>query len=316
MGHSQTIYVLICHARAGADYHSRLETDSVRVIFDRSSFHGERFELLSSSRLRRLTSQRRVDVFHTQTFLDELIQSYGSRKVSAASWREHLKYAVQICNGGIFVPPDAMWRAELVDARGLAAQHLIPFEQFIGLQGTLLRTAETGDLSQEWAETASERRDIQRRKARQLAIFREARKAVAMELKSRKLKGSMRDYRYSEYRRTEFIRNGRLLMELVDKKRAKVLSDCWEANPDEYPYYTAFLDGFVYSQYYAAIEHNGRLDGNEQADYEQLAYLLWADVVVSDDQAFFRSAFDTIWKPRGKRMDTAASFVRLLNTLA
>jgi hypothetical protein len=62
------------------------------------------------------------------------------------------------------------------------------------------------------------------------------------------------------------------------------------------------------------MEHNGRLDGNEQADYEQLAHLIWADVVVSDDEAFFRRAFDVLWKPRGKRMESAQSFAELLET--
>jgi hypothetical protein len=288
----------------------------VRVIFDRSSFHGERFDLLYSSNLRQLTAQRRIHVFHTPVFIDELAQSYGSSRASAASWREHLKYAVRICNGGVFLPKDTIWSNELVYARGPAAEHLLPFEQFVGFQGDLLRTAETGDLSQEWAETESERKETRRKKARQLAILREARKAVALALKNRRLRGPLRKYPFSEYRTSEFSRNGRSLMRLVDKTRAKSLADSWEEKPAEYPYYTAFLEGFVYSQYYAAIEHNGRLDGNEQADYEQLAYLLWADVVVSDDRAFFRSAFDTIWKPRGKRMESTASFVELLKTRA
>ena len=293
----------------------------MRVIFDRSSFHGERFALLYSSNLRRLTAQRRVHVFHTPAFLDELIQSYGSRK-AAASWREHLKYAVRICNAGMFLPKDAIWHSELVEARGAAAPHLLPPEEtheyssFVGFQGALLRTAETGDLSREWAETEPEREETRRKKTKQHALFRGAREAVALALRNRRPRGSLRHYPFSEYRGSEFIRNGRSLMSLVDKRRAKELADRWEANPDEYPYYTAFVEGFVYSQYYAAIEHNRRLDGNEQADYEQLAYLLWADVVVSDDQAFFRSAFDTLWKPRGKRMESAASFVDLLNTLA
>lgn len=294
----------------------------MRVIFDRSSFHGQRFDLLASSRLQQLTAQRRVHVFHTPAFIDELIQSYGSRRASSASWREHLKYAVRICNGGMFLPKDAIWRSELVDARGPAAPHLLPsvetneYPSFVGFQGTLLRTADTGDLSREWAETKSEREDTHRKKTKQHELFRGAREAVAEARKGRRLKGALSSYPFSEYRQSEFIRNGRLLMRLVDEKRAKELADLWEASPDEYPYYTAFLEGFVYSQYYAAIEHNRRLDGNEQADYEQLAYLQWADVVVSDDEAFFRGAFNAIWKQRGKRMECAASFVALLNTLA
>jgi hypothetical protein len=284
----------------------------MRVIFDRSSFHGKRFQLLTSSPLRRLAAQRRVEVFHTATFLDELIQSYGSARASTSLWREHLRYAVQICNGGMFLPVEEIWRSELVDGREEASQHLLPHASFVAFQGTLLQTADTGDLSQEWAESEPERTDTRRKKIKQHAIFRAAREAVAQARRAGKLRGRLREYSFADYRRSEFTRNGRALMRIVDSDRATELAELWESHPEEFPYYTAFVEGFVYSQYYAAIEHNGRLDGNEQADYEQLAHLIWADVVVSDDQAFFRSAFDTLWRPRGKRMESAASFVELL----
>jgi hypothetical protein len=284
----------------------------MRIIFDRSSFHGKRFELLTSSPLRRLTAQRRVEVFHTATFLDELIQSYGSARASASSWREHLRYAVQICNGGMFLPVDDIWRSELVDRGGAASRHLLPHASFVGFQGTLLQTADTGELSGAWAESQPERMDTRRKKIKQHAIFREAREAVAQARREGKLRGRLRDYPFAEYRRSEFTRNGRALMRVVDRERAIELAELWEAHPEEFPFYTAFVEGFVYSQYYAAIEHNGRLDGNEQADYEQLAHLIWADVVVSDDRAFFRSAFENLWRPRGKRMLSAASFVESL----
>jgi hypothetical protein len=216
---------------------------------------------------------------------------------------------------------EEIWRSELVDRRGPLARRLLPLQEtkdhpsFSGFLGILLRTAETGDLSQEWEESAIERSDTRQKKAKQHALFRGAREAVAQARRQRRLKGSLRKYPFSEYLQTDFVRNGRLLMSRVDEKRATELADLWEADPAEFPYYTAFVEGLVYSQYYAAIEHNGRLDGNEQADYEQLAHLIWADVVVSDDQAFFRSAFDALWKSRGKRMESAASFVELLETV-
>jgi hypothetical protein len=292
----------------------------MRVIFDRSSFHGDRFELLTSSPLRRLAAQRRIEVFHTEVFLDELAQSYDSPR-AAGSWRDHLKYAVQICNGGIFLPAEEIWRSEIVDGRGPLARRLLPLQEtsehhsFVGFQGVLLRAAETGDLSKEWAESRREREDTRRKKTNQHALFREAREVVAAARREGKLRGRLRDYPFSEYLRTEFVRNGRALMRIVDKTRATELADFWETNPEGFPYYTAFVEGFVYSQYYAALEHNRRLDGNEQADYQQLAHLIWSDLVVSDDQGFFRSAFDTLWRPRGKRMESTASFVELLKTL-
>jgi hypothetical protein len=293
----------------------------MRVIFDRSAFHGARFELLKASPLRRLVANRRVTIFHTPVFLDEIIQSYGSRRASD-TWRKHLEFAARICDGGIFLPKDESWRSELIDGRGRLAQRLLPreateqHESFHGFLGTLLRTAETGDLSSEWAESAAERDDVYQKKANQRSLFRGARDEVARALRTRQVKGSLRDYPFSEYRRSEFNRNGRSLMRLVDKSRADELADLWEADPEEFPYYTAFVEGFVYSQYYAAIEHNRPLDGNAQADFEQLAYLTWSDMVVSDDEGFFCSAFDAIWKPRGKLMESAARFAARLSEIA
>ena len=222
---------------------------------------------------------------------------------------------MQICNGGMFLTVDDIWRSELVEGRGTASRHLLPHASFLGFQGTLLQTADTGDLSREWAESEAERMDTRRKKIKQRAIFREAREAVAHARRKGKLRGKLRDYPFSDYRWSEFTRNGRALMRVVDKERATELANLWEANPEGFPYFTAFVEGFVYSQYYAAIEHNGRLDGNEQADYEQLAHpslgRRW-QVVSNDGLAFFRgNACDTLWKPRGKRMESAASFVQV-----
>jgi len=90
-----------------------------------------------------------------------------------------------------------------------------------------LRTAETGDLSSEWAESAAERDDVYQKKANQRSLFRGARDEIARALRTRQVKGSLRDYPFSEYRLSEFKRNGRSLMRLVDKSRADELADRW-----------------------------------------------------------------------------------------
>ena len=72
-------------------------------------------------------------------------------------------------------------------------------------------------------------------------------------------------------------------MSLVDERRQQALADQWAANPSRYPYYRAFVEGILYANHYAAVEHNKRIDDNAQADYEQLAYLCWADVFVTND---------------------------------
>jgi hypothetical protein len=75
------------------------------------------------------------------------------------------------------------------------------------------------------------------------------------------------------------------------------------------------VEGYLYQIYYTMFEHNERLERNWRLDYLLLAYLLWADIVVSDDQRFFRAVFEALWKPRGKRMESAEGFATLLSGL-
>src|SRR5712692_7539370 len=97
----------------------------MRVIFDRSAFHGENFKVLIESPLREFVAHDQISIFHTPSFLEETVLSYGS-KAGSQEWKSHLTFAVEVCNGGIFLPKDEIWHSELVRDHGHAAQHLHP----------------------------------------------------------------------------------------------------------------------------------------------------------------------------------------------
>jgi hypothetical protein len=293
----------------------------MRVIFDRSSFHGERFNALVQSPLRHLVRLNRVRVFHTQVFLDETLATFGRTGPSGA-WREHLAFVLEICNGGIFHDKDVIWHRELVEGRGIHARYLLSERRNRhGSQKKIVRrltdVAESGNLRDEWAETQAERDEAHSKKMNQKKTARAIRDDISGALRDSRIKdGQLSETEFKHSREGAFVLAGRSLMKLVDKRRHATLADQWEASPSSYPYFTAFVEGTVYWLHYAAVEHNKRLDDNAQADYEQLAYLTWADVIVSDDTRFMRDAFNEIWKPRGKRLETSESFVALLQRLS
>lgn len=292
-----------------------------RVIFDRSAFQGAAFDLLSKSPLLELCRRGVVRVFHTPVFLDETLQSYGSRRAGDA-WRRELLYAVEICNGGLLLDKAEIWHNELVAGRGPFARFLIPerrSRRYPKSRSELLRTlraaAESGDLSKEWKETTAERAVVQTRKDNQRAISSSIRNQVIAGIRDKRVVGGVAAYPFEQFRSTQYERTGRHLMDLVDKSRTSALADQWARRPNRFPYYSAFVEGFLYNGYYAVVEHSEALDRNAQPDYEQLAYLTWADLVVSDDQKFFRRAFETLWKPRGKRLESSTDFAALLERL-
>lgn len=180
---------------------------------------------------------------------------------------------------------------------------------------TLRVVAESGDLRKVWEESLAERNETHEKKANQRKLFSTLRREVADAIKEGRITGKPKNYPFSEFLKTEFIRTGRLLMGVVDSGRAEEVGELWARNPDRFRFYSAFIEGALYSAYYAMVENNLPLDRNTQADYEQLAYLLWADVIVSNDQKFFRSAFQTLWAPRGKRMESAETFAQLCDNL-
>jgi hypothetical protein len=293
---------------------------TLRVIFDRSAFHGDNFAALENSRLRKAVAADLVTVFHTPVFLDETIMAYGAREASD-EWKAHLAFAVDVCNGGIFLAKEEIWRNELVRGEGQNGRHLLPMtpnknsDSLPRVLQTLRDVANSGDLRNAWLASRAEREETQAKKTNQKGIFRDVREEIAQAKRDGRLRGNQKEYPFAAFLKSELLRTGRLFMGVVDEKRAGALACQWAQNPERYPYYTAFIEGALYSGYFAMIEQNLALDRNAQADYEQLAYLLWADVVVSNDEKFFRSAFQTIWAPRGKRMESAESFAALLRAI-
>lgn len=193
---------------------------------------------------------------------------------------------------------EQIWHNELVAGRGPFARHLLPerpsknYESRPRLVAKLRQKAASGDVSKEWAESEAMRDDTHAKKNNQKSISREVREEVAKAIKERRLAGSLNGYPFRQFRKSEVVRTGKLLMDLVDARRSGALTDEWARCPRRFPFYSAFVEGFLYAGYYAAVEQSQPLDRNAQADYEQLAYLAWADLVVSDDQGFLRHAFD------------------------
>ncbi len=292
----------------------------MRVIFDRSAFHGERFETLARSPLLQLVRGDRIRVFHTPVFIEETLATFGSAGPTG-DWRKHLALALQICNGGIFDEKTDIWRREIVQGHGRKARYLLTERlrkhgSKTHLMQRLSDAVRNGDLNKEWGDTQSMRDESHRKKKNQKALARDIRAEISNALREGRITAPICTASFKHFRDSELVRTGRHLMRLVDIRRQALLADQWERCPGRYPFYSAFVEGILYSVHHAAVEHNKPIDDNAQGDFEQLAYLTWADMIVSDDTRFLRDAFEAAWRPRGKRLETSESFAALTARLA
>ena len=298
-----------------------MKSPPLRVIFDRSAFHGARYRRLQDSRLKDLCRRGRIRVFHTPVFLTETLATYGAGE-NAAAWRDHLQFALDVCNGGIFLGTEDIWREELVAGRGTFARHLLPErpnKKYISrphLVGLLREVANTGDFAQEWSDTEASRIEYYQKLLSQRRILVDARRRADEIRRELQITEPLANYSLEKFRDSVFMLTGKGMIDRVGARRTAPLADQWERCPQRFPFYTAFIEGMVYTFYHAICRPNEGIDRNAQIDFELLAYLTWADIVVSNDERFFAQVFEAIWKPRGKRLETAESFAELANRIA
>jgi hypothetical protein len=178
-----------------------------------------------------------------------------------------------------------------------------------------MRKANTGDLGAEWRASQSERDEAYEKILKQRLTARGMRQEVAEVIRQRCVKGQLSDASYPKFLKSTRAELGAEVMPLVSKARAAQLASMWFRNQRQYPFYSAFIDGLQYSLFRAAAEHQKPIDTNAQADYEQLAYMTWADVIVTNETKFMSDAFKAIWLPRGKLLQTTEAFTDLTSRL-
>jgi hypothetical protein len=118
----------------------------LHVIFDRSAFHGERFDLLSASALRTCCCNRKLSVAHTPIFLEETMRMYGNLR-RREQLRQQLPFILDICNGGIYHDERTIWQHELVLNHGPRA-HIFVSK---GVQKKYTQRIRTGILQDDWS---------------------------------------------------------------------------------------------------------------------------------------------------------------------
>ena len=245
--------------------------------------------------------------------------AYGSSRDTR--WREHLGFLAEHCDG-IFLHKEQIWHEELVCGLGPLARHLHPakanrrypsLSQFID---SMREKARTGDLSLEWRLSAADRDSDYQKKTKERETSKLIRNEVAEKVRELNLQVDYSAYPFEQLRRRCRIPIGIKMMSAVSERHVARISALWANNPDGFPYFSGFIDGYLFTLYVAAAQPSAPIEKNVQADFEQLAYLTWADIVVSNDAGFFSNAFETIWRPRGKRRMTAEEFSAFARLLA
>jgi hypothetical protein len=288
---------------------------AIRVVFDTNIFSNKSFDALEQSPLRRLFLQKRVLPVYGHVFVEETLRAYGSEGKREQLINKWLPFVIDTCES-ICNDFDGIFHEELVCGRGTHARILLRKRDYERFKSSLINIPLDGTW-RAWKASHFEReRDNEKRNAQ-----RELSKEVRAEVTQWKQENRYRPNTHGipdlkQYLRKELIPAGReFLSKLVPAKNVGAVADMWARNPWFYPYFTTLVRDMLYISFYAMTRPNAPLDINAQADLNVMSHLLNAEILVTDEQGFMRTAFDDLWKENGKVCMSGTQFMQYLERL-
>jgi hypothetical protein len=89
----------------------------------------------------------------------------------------------------------------------------------------------------------------------------------------------------------------------------------WRSNWSKCRFTKQYIRSWLTTVLLPISDHNLRIDRNDQADAEQLSYMEWGDIFVSDDMKFMKTAFDILFGNTTKIFMSSTEFLDFLNQL-
>lgn len=289
---------------------------SLRVVFDTNTFQPGNFDVLADSPLESLCRARKVVPVYGHVFLEEMWRAYGSERKRVhlvERWIPFIATTVdRFCEDFLTI-----WHRELVQGRGRTANVFMRPRLQRNVLSNLARVTADGSWDA-WHATQDQlaREDAKRNAQREVS------KAIRQEVADWKKSVGYTAEKHGgplplrTFVKNELLESGKgFIRALVACPDPNAVANRWARDPGAYPYFTAFVRNMVYMGYYAATRTNSKIDVNAQGDLDLMTHLLRADVIVSNESGFLKSAFTDIWRPAGKVLMTSEEFGALARKL-
>jgi len=245
-------------------------------------------------------------------FVEETLRAYGAAGKRDFLVNRWLPFVVATCDA-ICNDFNGIFHEELVRGRGPHARRLMTRRDYERFKSRLPEIPPDGTWHA-WHASKAQRDVEDGKRAAQREVSKDIRAEIANWKKAVRYDPDKHGIpNFSRYVRTEIDFAGRAFVgSLIQAKNKMAIADRWARNKSSYPYFTEFVYDMLYIAYYAMTKPSAPIDLNAQADLNIMAHLLHAEVLVSNEKGFLRTAFEEIWKPRGKVLMTGPEFLRYL----
>jgi hypothetical protein len=268
------------------------------ILFDRSIFHGDKFHQLSSSNLVEMVRRRSIRVFFTPMFVEETLHhALNDEEEFAIQW----KFLGSLLGQKWFKFSREILAIELGDRIRGQNYYLQPKNR--------VRTTIRNSRAFVWKELPPEQLNdamnrIQRNRV-QDGQFRRSR----LDLRA---KPQLPLHLFSDYveHHSEWVIQNLFMKE---ERNSSNFLDTWRNKRGSCHFTEQLLRASLATIFLAAADHQLKLGTNDMADSDQLAFLIWADILVSDDMRFMKKGFDLLYGGSDKRFMSLDQFLQYLN---
>jgi hypothetical protein len=269
------------------------------ILFDRSIFHGAKFDRLRSSTIVSQVKRGTIRVFFTPMFIEEtLLHSLNNRAEFDSQWafirsltvQKWFKYAPEIVS------------IELGDEITGPAYYLQPRHR---IRRAMRNSAKAFD--QVFPKEDVERAMLLIERSRQRDDqFRRARVGWRNQLRTKlHLFDAFVDQQADRMIKSVFTNN---------EPHSPGFLDTWHTKREKCVFTEQMIRSLCATIFLPIADQQLKVDANDTSDSEQLAFLVWADIMVSDDTRFMRHAFDLMYSGSSKQFMTLAEFLTHIDT--
>jgi hypothetical protein len=285
---------------------------TLRVVFDTNVFQPGAFDPLERSPFEKLCRSGRIVPIYSHVFLEETLRAYGKenrREDLVNRWLPFIaSTAHRLCEDFI-----SIWHEELVRGRGRHANIYMSMTHQKRIFSAIPHIPLDGTWSA-WSDTDLERRiDLQKRMNQDLET--RAMRQVVIDWRRGEGKASKlnKTIRADVFFANELDISGRdFIHSLINTKNPHEVADRWSRAKDQYPFFSNFVRNMIYISHHAMTKMNERIDLNAQADLDLMTHLLHADILVTNETGFMKTAFDDLWRPSGKVLFSSNEFCNFI----
>ena len=277
---------------------------SMKIILDKSIFHGEKFNLLLKSPLLKLANSFKLSIYGSPILIEETLRLWFKGQRDIAS--KQLKYILDITNARWFRSREEIWAHELNLSARPDKYFFMSNKEVEETKGNLAHKIIKGNLDPDEEPEFRQQLAEQYRKDNNIRnICLKMRADVSDKLKKQGKTRKNITQGFTEY----YLQNVDLIgTEIIHSHLSGLTSidNCiqsWKSNKDRYPYLTLWVKAFLFVSFHAMSMPNDRVDRSAVRDIGQLVDMQGLDVIVSDDNRFMKSAFLEFYKDKKQFMN-------------